>query len=553
VTRRPILIVIAALAVALAALAVVGKRVLERDREELYEHYANERLQGIDEAARALTDDVAEIGEDLELAATLLHNAESPKVAERELHAIATIKREYLMMEARTSDGSTKRVVAFDAPAGIDAQAADVLVRMLDDATREPGRLHASGAPQAGDVLGPWFRVFARQPEKDGPTVGVVVDTRLLLSGLKLQPATTLKLLVYNPNGDVAPVSDQRLVKLASTRTSALGALRDAARDGHAANTTLSPEVAASIGLPRTVAVAIAVPLRIDQATPWSLIVVTSTTALAAQEQTLVRRVLVGAVLVLGLLLSAAGYVIHSALRAATLRERLRQAERLSHSEKLVTAGQLAAGIAHEIGTPLNVARGRVELVLSHLGKDHAEAANHGIVIEQIDRVTRLIQQLLDYVRPVPASMHQVDIKRTMHVVADLLSAQASKRGVTLRADVPPDIPELRGDPDQVQQILVNIVLNAIDACDEGGRVEMRASRRGDAVIIEVLDNGHGISPEIRAQIFDPFFTTKKRGQGTGLGLWVVAQLVRAHAAEIDVESTLGSGTTVRLTWPVPS
>jgi signal transduction histidine kinase len=142
-----------------------------------------------------------------------------------------------------------------------------------------------------------------------------------------------------------------------------------------------------------------------------------------------------------------------------------------------------------------------------------------------------------------------VDLAATMHAVTELLAAQAAKRAVVLHAEAPPGLPPLHGDPDQVQQILVNLALNAIDACDRGGRVELRARHRGDAIVLEVADDGRGIPVAIRAQVFDPFFTTKKRGQGTGLGLWVVAQLVRAHAAEIELDTTPSGGTIARVTW----
>jgi signal transduction histidine kinase len=214
-----------------------------------------------------------------------------------------------------------------------------------------------------------------------------------------------------------------------------------------------------------------------------------------------------------------------------------------------VTAGQLAAGIAHEVGTPLNVARGRAELSLSHLGSSHGEADNQRIVIDQIDRVTRLIQQLLDYVRPTRAVAQLVDLAQALHVVADLLAPQAAKRKVTMHVDA--NATRLHTDPDQVQQIVVNLALNAIDACEAGGNVTLRALARDAAIVLEITDDGQGIAPELQKQVFDPFFTTKKRGQGTGLGLWVVAQLVRAQSAEIEVESTLGKGTTFRVTWPV--
>jgi signal transduction histidine kinase len=231
------------------------------------------------------------------------------------------------------------------------------------------------------------------------------------------------------------------------------------------------------------------------------------------------------------------------------LTELRRIEERLLHSEKLVTAGQLAAGIAHEVGTPLNVARGRAELSLSHLGAEHQDADNQRVVIDQIDRVTRLIQQLLDYVRPAPAVMQEVSLARALHATKELLAPQATKRKVTLHVDVATTRSTLHADPDQVQQIIVNLVLNAIDACEDGGNVILRAISGAHTIGLEIVDDGHGIPREIQTQIFDPFFTTKKRGQGTGLGLWVVAQLARTHGADIDLESTLAKGTTVRVTW----
>jgi signal transduction histidine kinase len=133
--------------------------------------------------------------------------------------------------------------------------------------------------------------------------------------------------------------------------------------------------------------------------------------------------------------------------------------------------------------------------------------------------------------------------------VEELLGPQASKRQVALRRDVSASLPRFSADPDQIQQILVNLALNAIDACDRGGEVTLRATSRGTDVVLEVQDTGQGIPAEIRNQIFDPFFTTKKRGQGTGLGLWVVAQLLRSQSAEIAIDSTVGKGTIMRITW----
>jgi signal transduction histidine kinase len=136
-----------------------------------------------------------------------------------------------------------------------------------------------------------------------------------------------------------------------------------------------------------------------------------------------------------------------------------------------------------------------------------------------------------------------------MRIVANLLAAHAGKHHVALEVDVAPDL-AVRADPDQLQQVLLNLALNAIDACANGGHVTLRAKPDGKLGVFEVIDDGAGIPRELLTKVFDPFFTTKKRGQGTGLGLWVVAQLVRAHAGEIELDSTVGAGTKVKVVWP---
>ncbi|MGE0402215.1 MAG: sensor histidine kinase [Kofleriaceae bacterium] len=543
---RPLLLVSVALLAALSLLVVTGLRVFERDRDELLARYGHDREVGLAEAARGLVGDVADVSDDLELAAAVLHGADSPTLAERELHAIATIKREYLAMHARTDEGVTTKVTALDAPPNM-AQLSDVALDAgLDTAERVRGRLHVTPV-QGGSS---WLRVFARRPASHGPSVAVVVDMEVLVSRLKLQRDPMSRFAVLDANGTAAASSDRALGALLRGRPTVAGDVRAAVATGEAARTVVDSEIARAIGLPDANAIVIGVPILVDVGAPWTLLSVISTQALQTQERTVVRRVIVGSVLVLVLLLSAAGYVLYNTFRARALRDRLAHADRLAHLEKLALAGQLAAGIAHEIGTPLNVARGRVELSLSHLGSDHAEAKNQRIVIDQIDRVTRLIQQLLDYVRPTPARVQLIDLAASLQSVKQLLEPQAAKREVTLEVDATTSTPILT-DADQLQQILVNLTLNAVDACEQGGNVALRTRSRSGAVVLEVEDTGHGIQPELQKHVFDPFFTTKKRGQGTGLGLWIVAQLVRAQSAEIEIDSIPGKGTTVRVVWPV--
>lgn len=223
----------------------------------------------------------------------------------------------------------------------------------------------------------------------------------------------------------------------------------------------------------------------------------------------------------------------------------------LMRAEKLSTVGVLAAGIAHEIGTPLSVVRARAEHTAAKLGEAHPQAAGLRVIVEQIDLVARTIRELLDFSRVRSVAPRSVVLAPVARAVADLLRFEAQRRKVSVEVGVAEELPRLAADPDQLQQALVNLVMNACDACEVGGKVQVRARPEpGEMVRIEVSDDGCGIAEEHRNQVFDPFFTTKKRGQGTGLGLTVVAQIARSHGVQVELESRPGRGTRVSLQWP---
>jgi signal transduction histidine kinase len=233
--------------------------------------------------------------------------------------------------------------------------------------------------------------------------------------------------------------------------------------------------------------------------------------------------------------------------------------DQLLRAEKLATVGVLAAGVAHEMGTPLGVIRGRAESMLSKLdGVEGSQSRGLGAIIEQIDRVSRIIRQLLDLSRLQPAKARAVSLAPLVRGLQELLNVEAERRRVRLEVDVPEQLPALAADTDQLQQVLLNLTLNACDACGAGGHVRLSAAPlRGESpgtgamVELRIQDDGCGIAPEHLHQVFDPFFTTKKRGQGTGLGLTVVAQIVRNHGGRVEIDSEPGRGTCVTLRWPV--
>jgi two-component system, NtrC family, sensor histidine kinase HydH len=233
--------------------------------------------------------------------------------------------------------------------------------------------------------------------------------------------------------------------------------------------------------------------------------------------------------------------------------------DQLLRAEKLATVGVLAAGVAHEIGTPLGIIRGHAEYMLQKVGGvEHPQGRGLSAIVTQIDRVSRIIRQLLDLSRLQPARAAAVPLAAVVRGLKELLDVEAERRHLHFELDVPERLPPLAADADQLQQVLLNLTLNACDACGPGGRVKVSAAACAtddaqpvERVEIRIQDDGRGIAPEHLHQVFDPFFTTKKRGQGTGLGLSVVAQIVRNHGGQVGVESEPGKGTLVTLRWPV--
>jgi signal transduction histidine kinase len=239
---------------------------------------------------------------------------------------------------------------------------------------------------------------------------------------------------------------------------------------------------------------------------------------------------------------------------------RIKALEQLRHTDRLATVGQLAAGVAHELGTPLSVVSARAELIATNQAVAPDAQRNARVIVEQCDRIAAIIRQLLDFSRRRGATFAVVDLRSVVSRTLDLLSTAAQKTRVQLQY-APPAAPLLiRIDQNQVQQALTNIVYNGIQAMPEGGRLQVElASGRArspdghedEYASITVTDEGAGIAPEHLARIFEPFFTTKGVGQGTGLGLAVAHGIVAEHGGWVDVASALGKGS--RFTIYLPS
>jgi signal transduction histidine kinase len=234
--------------------------------------------------------------------------------------------------------------------------------------------------------------------------------------------------------------------------------------------------------------------------------------------------------------------------RLIQLEQQLRQASMLA------VAGKLATAVAHEVGTPLTIIGGRAEFVLKTLPDDAPARKDLEIIVAQIDRITAVIGSLLDTVRPHGPDLAPTRMAAVLDPLTPLLRHTAARRGVALTVAAAPPLPPVRGDAGQLQQVLINLVVNAVDATPAGGAVtvEVRpATRAGtDGITLSVTDTGSGIPPELLPRVVEPFVTTKPRGQGTGLGLAICRDIVQAHGGELAIAAAPGGGTRATVWLP---
>ena len=246
-------------------------------------------------------------------------------------------------------------------------------------------------------------------------------------------------------------------------------------------------------------------------------------------------------------------------------RARFAALEQLRHAQRLTTVGRLASGVAHELGTPLNVVAGRARLIV----EDEHEARGHAtIIIDQTERMTKIIRQLLDYARRRPPQKGEQDLARLAGDLLPLLSTLADKKKIALRFQTDTAAAPVTADPTQVQQAVTNLIVNAVQASADGGAVDvtlrpvrarppLRADEQAagpqadaDSFELAVRDYGPGMPPDVLARVFEPFFTTKPVGEATGLGLSVAHDIVEEHGGWIVAESEPGRGSRFAMFLP---
>jgi signal transduction histidine kinase len=229
--------------------------------------------------------------------------------------------------------------------------------------------------------------------------------------------------------------------------------------------------------------------------------------------------------------------------------DKIQLQQQLLTSEKLASIGLLSAGVAHEINTPLTGISSYIQMLQKTLAGTH-----YAQILEKIeaqtDRVARIIKNLLTFARsPSDASFQRVDLKESIEEILSLIDHKLKNMNIRLALELEP-IPPLYAQGERLQQVFINIILNALDAMPQGGELRIRLSQEKEAAVVRVSDTGMGIKPEHLSHIFDPFFTTKGVGKGTGLGLSISYATVKEHEGHIQVQSEVGRGSTFKIILP---
>lgn len=239
----------------------------------------------------------------------------------------------------------------------------------------------------------------------------------------------------------------------------------------------------------------------------------------------------------------ATGELAERNVELQTSVEQLFEARReLARTEMLAATGQMAATFAHKIGTPLALISGNVQLLRAEVPKGSPMAERLQTVHEQIGRVAAIVRDLMDQTRTPLLRLSPTDAATLLAGIARLARPSAEQKGITIAVDASREPMPLLVDIGQMEQVFLNLVTNALDAMNRGGRLSLRARREEGHVRFEVEDTGAGIAPSVKPRIFDPLFTTKEPGRGTGLGLPIVRDVVLAHGGSVEVDSKEGEG-----------
>jgi two-component system NtrC family sensor kinase len=249
-------------------------------------------------------------------------------------------------------------------------------------------------------------------------------------------------------------------------------------------------------------------------------------------------------------LVSKSGERIGRLLLFDDVTQRERMEEQMSQTEKLTSLGLLAAGVAHEVNTPLAVISNYIQMLAKQMPEGDPRQALIEKIVKQTFRASEIVNNLLNFSRTGSAELSDIDVNRVVEETLSLVEHPLKTSQVRIVKQLGATLPAVRGSANKLQQVFLNLFLNARDAMPGGGMLEVRTAAHNGSVEIEIVDTGAGIPREHIHRIFDPFFTTKATGRGTGLGLSVSYGIIKEHSGKIDVRSTPGKGTSFHVEFP---
>ena len=323
----------------------------------------------------------------------------------------------------------------------------------------------------------------------------------------------------------------------------------------------LSRRESAALGLPvRRSAAGIG---RIDAGSlgHWAVAVVTSAERVRDRHLRAQFRLTLGVLVAAGLVFAFGTAALRRQRKSLLLERELalaalgreRDAE-LATASRAATLGTLAMGIAHEVSTPLGVIAGRAEQILPRVEGDERAARSVRAILDQTERIRKVIRAFLDIVRGGVPALGDTPPATVLEGAVALVEHRFAAAGVSLEERAEADLPRIHGDVPLLQQAIVNLLLNACDACSRGGHVEasVESEGEGERVVFTVTDDGRGVTPEEAARATEPFFTTKAPGQGSGLGLAITGEIVKLHRGTLSIEPAKPRGTRASVAVPVP-
>ena len=239
--------------------------------------------------------------------------------------------------------------------------------------------------------------------------------------------------------------------------------------------------------------------------------------------------------------------------------ERRRRDAMLVQATKLAAIGELAGNVAHEVNNPMGIISAKARLLLSDPRHGLAPRVEQELtkIVEQCDRITHLTRSLLDFARPTQQHREPVDVHQPLHKALTMVSGRAQRGHIAVTEQFAPDAPPVRANSNELQQVFLNLLINAADAMPQGGSIVATVRHRGvtapggePGVEVSIADTGMGIADDVLPRIFEPFFTTKEAVKGTGLGLSICLGIVRSHGGSLEVETTPREGTRFTITLP---